>query len=351
VASLAKVLVLVGVGVALARSERERRIAARAPRARTRASLREAEPRAAGLRRVILGQLDRAIELLEDPRGDPDGETVHEVRKIVKRLRAIVRLLRGELGAKRFAREDAALRDCARRLSGARDAEVMVDTLDALCKEHPKLTRAKAASRRGGHSRGGGVRALRAQLVAEREAASASEDAALRGAVVADLRAIRARAAGWELRARQQRPARLLAPGLERLYGEGRRRMRRARRGGGVEAMHAWRKRVKALRYAAQTLDRGGAWRETKSARRLRGVARRADRIGDLLGEEHDLALLARVVRRRAELFAGDRKQQKRLLRVIARQRKRLRKRALREGERLYERKPKVFVRGVRKAL
>jgi CHAD domain-containing protein len=354
VASLAKVLVLVGVGVALARSERERRIATRARRTPTRSSLHSDEPRAAGLRRVILGQLDRAIELLEDPRGDPDGETVHEVRKIVKRLRAIVRLLRGELGAQRFAREDAALRDCGRRLSGARDAEVMVDTLDALCKEHPKLTRAKAASRRGdprGGGGGGGVRALRAQLVAEREAASASEDAALRAAVVADLRAIRARAAAWKLRERPQRPTRLLAPGLEHLYGEGRRRMRRARRRGGVEAMHAWRKRVKALRYAAQTLDRGGEWRETKSARRLRSVARRADRIGDLLGEEHDLALLARVVRRRAKLFAGDRKQQKRLLRAIARRRKRLRKRALREGECLYERKPKAFVRGVRKAL
>jgi hypothetical protein len=56
-------------------------------------------------------------------------------------------------------------------------------------------------------------------------------------------------------------------------------------------------------------------------------------------------------VRRRAELFAGERKQRKRLLRAIARRRRRLRKRAQREGERLYGRKPKAFVRGLRKAL
>jgi CHAD domain-containing protein len=247
VASLAKLVVLVGVGVALARSERERRLATRA-RAARRASLSIGEPRAAGLRRVVLGQLDRAIELLADPRGGAAVETVHELRKIIKRLRAIVRLLRGELGAKRFEREDAALRDCGRRLGGARDAEVMVGTLDALLRRDPELARRRAPRRRSG------VEALHAQLVAERDAASADKDDALRGAVLADLCAIRGRVEAWELRERTGDPTRLLTPGIERLYREGRRRMRRARRRGGLEAMHAWRKRVKALRYAAETL-------------------------------------------------------------------------------------------------
>jgi CHAD domain-containing protein len=342
------VLVLVGVGVALARTERERRAAARARRAR-RASLLVGEPRASGLRRVLLGQLDRAIELLErDPGGDPGcdcEETVHELRKIVKRLRAILRLLREELGAERFERENRALRECARRVAGARDAEVMVGTLEALVKREPELAKRRSSGKRDG------VAALRAQLVAERDAASAGADPALRRAVAADLRAIRERVARWELSEHPGDPARLTAAGVERLHREGRRRMRRARRRGDLESMHAWRKRVKALRYAAETLDRGGAARETKSGRRLHRVARRADRLGEALGEEHDLALLARVVRERSRLFAGRRKQRKRLLKAIARRRKRLRKRALREGERLYRRPPKRFVRRLRKAL
>jgi CHAD domain-containing protein len=345
VASLAKVLVLVGVGVALAKSERERRVATRARLARG-ASLASGEPRAAGLRRVILGQLDRAIELLEDQRASADEQAVHELRKIIKRVRAIVRLLREELGAKRFAREDAALRDCGRRVAGARDAEVMVGTLEALCKREPKLAKSRM---RGGR---GGVEGLRAQLVAERDAVGGVREEAVRGAVAADLRAIRTRVAAWELHEHAKDPTGLLAPGIERVYGEGRRRMRRARRSDGdLEAMHAWRKRVKALRYAAETVDRRGKSRETKSGRRLHRTARRADRLGELLGEEHDLALLERVVRGRKKLFVDERKQRKRLLRAIARRRRRLRKRALREGERLYERKPKAFVRGVRKAL
>ena len=49
---------------------------------------------------------------------------MHETRKALKRLRALVRLLREELGEQAFERENAALRDVARRLAGARDAEV-----------------------------------------------------------------------------------------------------------------------------------------------------------------------------------------------------------------------------------
>jgi CHAD domain-containing protein len=323
----------VGVGVALARAERGRRATTARPRPRRRPSLLPGEPPAAGVRRVILEQLDLAIDLLEGYPGKAGERTVHEVRKALKRLRALMRLLRAELGAKRYARENAALRDCGRRLAGARDAEVMVGTLDALVERHPAQL---AASR--------GVRALRAELVAERERSAAIRDLALREEVLADLRAVRARVLAWKLRERHRRPAKLLGPGLERIYRDGLRGLRRARRRGDPEAMHAWRKRVKDLRYAAETLDRGGA-------KRVRRLARRAARVGEMLGEEHDLALLARTVRKRREHFAGERATRKLLLKLIARRRKRLHRRALRKGERLYRDGPKRFARGLRDAL
>jgi CHAD domain-containing protein len=380
--ALARALVLVGVGVgvglALARAERERRASAARARPARRSSLRPGEPPAAGVRRVIVEQLDLAIELLERHPGATDRpaidqRTVHEIRKTLKRLRSLMRLLRAELGPKRYARESTALRDCGRRLAGARDAEVMVGTLDALLERHPE---ALAASP--------GVRALRAELIAERERAAAGRDPALRAAIVADLRAVRVRVLAWELRERRRRPAKLLGPGLDRIYREGRRRLRRARRREDPEAAHAWRKSVKDLRYAAETLDRGptetldqgsakAAGRgpakalDRKSARapdrgpakapdpgpakRMRRVARRADRIGEMLGEEHDLTLLARAVRKRRGHFAGERRTRRLLLKLIARRRKRLHRRALREGERLYRRRPKRFMRRLRHAL
>jgi CHAD domain-containing protein len=371
-----------GVGIALAKSELERRAdrsksGRRARRRARRPSLRPGEPYAEGLRRVVLGQLDVAIELLEEYPGgvergtggarvggarvggarvggartggartggaNPAEHTVHETRKTLKRLRALVALLRDELGAKRYARENAALRDCARRLAGARDAEVMVGTLDGLLERHPK---------RLVHSPG--VRALRAHLLAERDAATASGigDPLLRAAVAGELRAVRARVERWELR---PRGFKLLAPGLERLYRQGRRGLRTARRRGSVEALHAWRKRVKDLRYAVETLDRagkpgaGGAGAGAGSMR-IRRVARRAEQLGEVLGEEHDLALLDRGVRERSGHFAGERRTRKRLLKLIARRRRALRKRALREGERLYRRPPRRFVRRMRRA-
>jgi CHAD domain-containing protein len=332
------VAVGVGVGLALAKTERDRRAAARGRRER-RPSLLADESAAVGLRRVILGQLDLAIELLDEYPGSPgriagqridsaDEWTVHEIRKVLKRLRALMRLLRHRLGPKRFARENAALRDCGRRLAGARDAEVMLSTLDALSQRHP----AKLADSRG-------VELLHAELLAERDraAAAAIRDPWLREAVAGELHAARARVAGWDLTARD---AKLVEPGLERLYREGRRDLRSARRGKDSESLHRWRKRVKDLRYMAETLDRGD--------KRVRRVARRADRLGEVLGEEHDLALLARAVRERRKRFAGERAARRALLKLIARRRAKLRRRALRDGERLYRRRPRAFVRRLR---
>jgi ubiquinone biosynthesis protein UbiJ len=81
-----------------------------------------------------------------------------------------------------------------------------------------------------------------------------------------------------------------------------------------------------------------------------RRIARRADRLGEMLGEEHDLALLEARVRERSRQFAGERKTRKRLLELIASRRRKLRKRALREGERLYRRPPRRFLRRVKRA-
>jgi CHAD domain-containing protein len=339
--SLAAIGVGLGVGLALARVERERRIAATRRGRRERPSLRPGEPPAEGLRRVIVEQLDLAIELLASDAGeaDLDQRAVHELRKTLKRLRALMRLLRGELGPERFARENKALRDCGRRLAGARDAEVMLATLDGLVRRHPdELARSR------------GVQRLRAELLAKRARAAAEmarppgrPKTDRRHATADELRAIRARVAGWELRERSA--PRLLGAGLERIYRQGRRELRRARRSsiderGDIEAMHTWRKRVKNLRYAAETLDRGG-----EASKRMRRVARRADRLGELLGEEHDLALFARLVRKHSALFRGEKRTRKALLKLIARRRKRLRRRALREGKRLYQRGPRRFVR------
>jgi CHAD domain-containing protein len=366
--------VAVGVGVALARAERERRTS-RGRRGRDRRfGLREGERLGAGLQRIALGQLDIAIEMLEgtDGRLSPERR-VHEARKALKRLRALLRLVQDELGEATYEREHELLRRAGVGLAKARDAEVLLATLDGLIERKPK----RLGSRRG-------VQRLRARLQLERDgaAALALADSATHAGVLGDLRAMRVRVSTWELADAGGIEA--IEPALGRLYAKGRQRMRRAARARSERArgrkLHEWRKRVKDLRYVAEALERAEAGKrgvgkastgKAGKARTRKGsskarkqtkagaafveqLAKRADDLGELLGEEHDLAVLAERVH--AEAKAGRASAapgsgaRKALLKAIAQRRKRLRKRALRDGKRLYRRKPKQFVRRVRAA-
>lgn len=355
----ATVTVAVGVGVALARSERERRRAQerrlelerereRQRRFDRRLALAPGERLADGVRRMALGQLELTLELLapgedgaltagEDGAvaATPDERAVHEARKALKRLRALMRLLDGELGGGARARENAVLRDAARSLSGARDAAVMLSTLDALMTRHPRTLGRRRA-----------VLDLRRRLRAEHARVERDTLAGpgARAEVLGELHALRWRVGAWSLSDRDG--IELIEADLARLYRQGRTRYRRVARGKGdrMIAMHEWRKRVKDLRYAAEMLGQ-------------RQLAGRADGLGELLGEEHDLAVLAARVRagglggRRADqTWYTGRRTRERLLKQIAKRRRVLRKRALRDGKRLYRDEPKVFVNRVRAA-
>jgi CHAD domain-containing protein len=373
----------VGFGLVLARAGRERRESRfkRVPAKMRRFGLLKGETPASGYRRIALAQLDIAIEHLRGESRAAPEEAVHETRKAIKRARALMRLLEGELGVKRANRERALLGDAAARLAGARDAEVMVSALDALVERYPRKL--------GGR---GGVAKLRADLERERKRASARTlgDAPTRERVAEELAQVRVRVAAWKLPASRS-AAELTEPGLEHIYRAGRAGLRRAgRRGGrgrhggssgggaGARAFHRWRKHVKDLRYAAEVLDvreaemvcaEGGSKNvsQGKAARKATGkrarkqrkraaalgkratkVARRADALGEMLGEEHDLMLLGERVRAHGRLRRRRKGTRRRLLKAISRRRARLRARALRDGERLYASKPRRFVRNLR---
>jgi CHAD domain-containing protein len=347
-----------GVGVALARAERQRRSQQERRSAERQFALLPDEQPLAGLQRIALGQLDLTLELLAgENNGPPDEHAVHETRKALKRLRALLRLLEGALEQGVFTRESDALRDIGRRLSAARDAEVMLNTLEGLIERHPR----KLARRRS-------VQRLHEELLAERQAAVEHTlgDAGARVQLVAELRTVRWHVAAWKLD--ESAGPGIAEPGFERLYRQGRERYRRAAAGERERgrALHEWRKRVKDLRYAAEMLGRKDPARATRSshAKRagrkraatakhsaaLRKLDRRADKLGEALGEEHDLAVLAERIRRRDAQAAPKRRTRKTLLKLISRRRRKLRKRALADGAQLYRRSPKRFLARVRRA-
>ena len=227
--------------------------------------LRRDEPLADGIRRAARGRVQSALGQLRGRTKSSPGEAVHEARKDMKKLRALLRLARAELGEDLFRIENAAARDTARLLAGARDAAVMLETLDGLPGRYPALRRA----------------------LEEREAgAEAATEAA-----IASLREMRKRVSLWPLERDGFGP---VERGLRRVYRQGRRAMRRAEAKPSDENLHEWRKREKDLWYQLRLLR--DAWPSP-----MRAAAAEADALSELLGEDHDLAVLVAFARERGE--------------------------------------------------
>jgi CHAD domain-containing protein len=99
------------------------------------------------LRAVARDILSEARAVLDD-RKKPDAVAVHDLRKAMKRWRALLRLLEPFLGddARRLRTE---ARDLARDLSGARDAQSAIEALNDLAGNGSDLSPRTVASIRG----------------------------------------------------------------------------------------------------------------------------------------------------------------------------------------------------------
>jgi CHAD domain-containing protein len=126
-----------------------------------------------------------------------------------------------------------------------------------------------------------------------------------------------------------------ISEGLHRLYRRGRREHRDVRRDPETEALHEWRKSVKYLRHAAEVL-------EPLRPKRLAEVAARARRLGDVLGDDHDLAVLRELAIEARP--PGDGTQLAPLLEAIDARRRALVDEAFVLGAKLYKHPPDRFV-------
>jgi CHAD domain-containing protein len=287
--------------------------------------LKRKESPADGVRRIAIGRADSALDHLAGESGEDTAEAVHETRKDLKKLRALLRLVRVQIGEEVYARENARFRDSGRLLAGARDAEVKLGTLASLAErfedEFPT------------HN----LRPLSAALNSERatmtDELSSDVDDGPRNQAVRELEAGRARAADWPLDGGGWK---LFAAGLERTYRRGRDGYLDTARDASTEHVHEWRKRVKDLWYELRVLR--NTWPALVS-----DLADEAHHLADLLGDHHDLAVLDEDLSNRQGDIAKDDVQQ--LRELICRRQKELLESALSLGKRLYADKPRTFER------
>jgi CHAD domain-containing protein len=276
--------------------------------------LKEGEAVPRGIARIARGRIDHAIDELEGRTDSSPEEAVHEARKDMKKLRAVVRLVRDEIGDNVYQRENACFRDAGQELSGIRDADVMLATLAKLEEEIPEAA----------------VGDLRQALEAHKLRTAAGTGGQASVQVVEILTTARRRIGRWPL---DEDGFEAVAGGIERIYRRGRKDFRNASAEPTTENLHEWRKRVKDLWYHLTILRT--AWPPVMDA-----LADEAHALSEHVGEDHDLAVLllwaaehgppasaaaiaGPVDRRRAELQAG----------------------AFELGARLYADKPGAFVR------
>jgi hypothetical protein len=270
------------------------------------------------VRRAALHHAENAERAFGSSR--PSDVDVHRARKEIKKSRTALRLLRAALPDATYRRDDAALRRAARALNAARDARVLVRTLDSLCRRRPALGKDRAVaalSRLLRRRQAQAQRQLRDRRMVLAAARTTLRQVQLRGS------RWRSGRHGWSM----------LGPGFRRIYRAGRRAARAAQRHPDTLALHEWRKQVQYLWHALQML------RPLQSRAHSKPGAR-ARRLADCLGQEHDLALLQSTVAayRRAKDAVTDPLQA-----AIERRRRSLRAKAMALGQRLYALKPRAM--------
>jgi CHAD domain-containing protein len=280
---------------------------------------KESVPR--GVRRVACERLDKCMARLHTAVDDDLVTTVHGARTDLKKLRALLRLARPGLGKKIFNRENTLCRDAGRALAGPRDAVVFVQAMDKLAPQtHEVLDRAT-------------FEAVRDYFIAERAVQADPSNSDLLQAmrqVAGQVQPLRGRAANWSLKGNNFG---VIGRGLERTYQRGQKAYDTAYKKLSDEDFHEWRKRVKDLWYQVRLLE--NAWPSVMGCTREQLKV-----LSDLLGEEHDLAMLKQAVTSRGEFGHTT---VCTLDELIAERRARLQKEAKPIGSRIYADAPRIF--------
>jgi CHAD domain-containing protein len=258
--------------------------------------------------------------LTHDARSDPVA-AVHSSRKSLKKARSLLRLMRGTLDSRDRRHENAALRDTARRLSGTRDADVMLESLDELARRYA-----------------GQIPQHHFEIVHERLRDGAPPIASPtagtgRPQAAAELGAIRGRVAGWTVTGTGWGA---VQSGVRRGYKRGRAAFAQARKEPTAEHLHEWRKRVKDLWYHLRLLA-------PVCGEAVKGHAKDAHALADLLGDDHDLAVLRERLTGIAVAADVDA-----VVSLIDHRRDELQAEAMALGKRVYAERPKAFARRLR---
>ena len=285
-----------------------------------------------GVKRIVHGQVTKALDQLRavwQQNSDYDrfveivDEATHDARNRFKRIRAILRLVRDEIGEEVYQTENVCYRDAGQLLSPLRDSCVIVETFDELSDYFSdQLYKGTFADIRQN---------LAAQHVSKRK--EIFEDKEVIREVIATIELAQQRIDEWPI---HRDDFEALHDGLRRTYKRGYKQMQDAYADPTPARFHEWRKRMKYHWYHMRILK--PLWPNV-----LDEVAGEVHKAANYLGDAHDLAELQKAV---VELpsFAGDESEGQALIGLLEQRRRELEQAAKPLGARIYVESPKRFM-------
>ncbi|MFN2233460.1 MAG: CHAD domain-containing protein [Anaerolineales bacterium] len=275
-----------------------------------------------GVRRILNEIVDQILQEFTDP-GEKRDEGVHDARKNCKRVRAVYRLIRDEIGFAIYREENIRFRDTARLLAGARDSLVLIQTFDKLVNTYSDELSIHAYLDFRQYLVDRYQTTLKNELDHPQRISAIQKSMREASKQISNLPIIREDFSAFQ-------------GGLQRTYRRGRKAMHRAYTQPSPDIFHEWRKQVKYLWHQVEVL-------ESIQPEILTKLANELHILSDYLGEDHDLAVLRNTILT-ASTFSDGEFEKSLIFRKIDQERMELEGNALTLGERLLSDPPEIFV-------
>ena len=273
------------------------------------------------VQRIMQTRIDRCRAHLHQ---DAPHEAIHQTRKELKKIRALLRLIRYQIGEEAYQTANHYFRDAARLISDARDVSAGWETAEELQSLLTTARDRQAVGRLKRHLRAKKAAITRYQVHGDKLLESVTEALAEaeqlhRAWTISD--------DGFEA----------VEKGIKRIYRQCQKRQAVAYSQDDPKAFHQWRKSVKYLRYQVDTLS--PLWPGL-----LQALEGELNLLTDYLGDDHDLLVLQETIKEAKVMPPAT---QRSVFGTIDERRAQLQQEALPLAKKLFAQKPKKFVAGL----
>ncbi len=292
---------------------------------------KQQETIAQGTKRIAVEQINGALAEIDDPEL-PQDETVHQVRKRCKKIRALLKLVRHCTPDfdRTYQFENGWFKDAAKLLATIRDTDVVIETFDELVADADERTTEQ-------------ITPLRSFLVPQSVPSVETERNSKNEQKIRDFRKkmelAKKRVSHWNIP--DGSDFALIGSGFKKTYKRGRKALAAAEERSDPETWHEWRKRVKNHWYHLRLLEQ--TWQPP-----LKKIEKETYHLSDVLGDDHDLAVLKETLFRAAERTQAPSPVNPDTLpaleRLVDEHRAALQREAIPLGRKLYTERPKEIV-------